>query len=371
MWDFTALPAAARFSLLAVAVVALVATALIEFFTEEGSPTALLEVATLAAAALFAWRPPIASLVLLVVATTALAVREGATFVLALALISGLVVYTCRAWLIALYGATTLMFAVVVETFGQQMAAGGTVGTIAIALASSTVGFAFRRNRKRVIGLKADLERVAHEADQVVKGERDRIADELHNIIAHDLTIVVMHTRALRLTQETDERKQSEQAIMTSATQAMTDIRRMLRIVNDDWDSDSAVPTETLPLLDRLPILRQELETSGIAVQMSIPDELPISSSVEATLRHIASESVTNILKHTPGSTEVRIDLFVTDTSVTLRVWNALGSDKNVPELNSGFGLRRMNQRVELLGGTFATGPREGGWELEAVLPRI
>lgn len=371
MWDFTPLPAIARYSILAISVVALIATAIIEFLTGNNSITGYLEVATLAAIALFAWRPPIGSLGLLVVAAAAVILGMGVPYVLALALTSGLVVFACRGWLIAVYGTIMVGLAAAVEAVGQQTGSGAIVAVIAFASASGTVGFAFRRNREKVITLNADLDRLAHEAEQVVQNERDRIADELHNIIAHDLTIVVMHTRALKLLDDSDEREQSEEAIMTAATQAMTDIRRMLHIVNGGWDADSTVPTESQPLLERLAILKEELESSGVAVKMSVPETLAISNSIEATLRHIASESVTNIMKHSPDCPEARIELSTTESSVTLCVWNAPGKGQSVPGMSSGYGLRRMAKRVELLRGAFSTGPCEGGWQLEAVLPRI
>lgn len=371
MWEFTRLPAIARFSILIVSVLALSATAVIEFVSDESSVTGYLEVAILAAIALFAWRAPIASLAVLAVVGVAVGVGLGPPYVLALALMYGLVVYTCSTWLIVVYAVAGLILSVIVAVTAQQASPGGTLATLAFLLASGIVGLAFRRNQRRVVDLNADLEKATQEAAQVVKVERDRIADELHNIIAHDLTIVVMHSRALRLVDESADRKLSEEAIMRAATQAMTDIRRMLQVVNDEWDSETRVPTQVQSLLDRLPVLKRELESAGVTVEMSIPQALPVSHSVDATLGHLASESVTNIMKHSPGCASARIELVISDSSVTLRVWNAPGRGEPVAGLSSGYGLKRMAERVELLGGSLTTGKRDGGWQLEAVLPLI
>lgn len=371
MWEYTPLPAYARIAILAISVIALSATAAIEYFTGEGSVTGYVELAMLAALALFAWHPPFASIALLIVAVVGLLLGAGPPYILALALFCGLVVFTCATWLVVGYATLTVMLAVVASMLQQTISPGSTLAFIAVTVASGTVGVAFRRSRRRVVALNANLEKLTQEADRVVQVERDRIADELHNIIAHDLTIVVMHSRALKLIDDPEERKPFEEAIMAAATQAMTDIRRMLHVVNNSWDADSTVPTQSQSLLERLPTLKEELEAAGAYVEVTTPETLPVSNSIEATLRHIATESVTNIIKHSPGCPAAEIELSTSDSSVTLRVWNARGSGRTVPGLSSGYGLKRMTQRVELLGGVLTTGSRGEGWQLEAVLPRI
>lgn len=346
--------------------IALVVTAVFDFAADSQTAASYLDVGTLGAIAIFAWRPPVAAVALLLGGGLGLVLGVGGPFVLALALTCGLVIYSCSGWVSSLYLAMAVPMAVGAEVLDQGVAASG---LLAVGLVSGTAGWVLRRGHLREQRLNADVSRLTREAAEVIKAERERIADELHDIIAHDITIVLMHTRALSLIEDRVERERSLHAISDAASQAMTDIRRMLHIVQGGgWHTDGAV-IESETIQQRIRSISEQFRSAGVPVNLILPEVLTVSNSIKATLWHIANECATNIMKHAPNSPSVNL-LLSSSSTVTLRIWNATDTDvQSSATQPSSYGLRRMSERVQLLGGTFTAGPEAGGWQVEAVLP--
>lgn len=210
-------------------------------------------------------------------------------------------------------------------------------------------------------------ERLVRHTARVLQQERERIADELHNVVAHDLTVVAMHARALEFSLSPAERRRSLRAISASASESLQGIRRMLHIVHDDEPTTPAAENITT----HLRTLADTLEALGTAVVLNAPNRPMMSADVTAALRHIANECVTNILRHAPGAPEVHIDLTFTPLAVELTVWNAPSSDDGVPPPHPhGTGLGRITTQAERLGGTATAGPEDGGWSVHVTLDR-
>ncbi|HIX00739.1 MAG TPA: hypothetical protein H9871_11440 [Candidatus Nesterenkonia stercoripullorum] len=212
-----------------------------------------------------------------------------------------------------------------------------------------------------------DEERLMQHTAQVLQQERERIANELHNVVAHDLTVVTMHARALELTLSPAERRRSLRAISTSASEALQGIRRMLHIVHDDEPTTPAAENITA----HLRTLAEKLEALGIPAVLNAPSHPVMSADVAAALRQIANECVTNILKHAPGTPDVRITLALTPLAVEFTAWNAPSHDDGVPPPHpSGTGLGRIAAQAEQLGGNATAGPEDGGWSVSVRLGR-
>lgn len=369
-WGFVPLSDPARIAVVAAAVVILLADLVLMF--AGGSPSAgdLTGLLLWIALAGFAWRPPWAAAATVALIAVDAALGVGAAGVLAVALMTGLVVATCGGAFVVLYAVAVLAGIVFAGWIGQTVAPGGEAGLLAAAIVSGLCGEVARRMRVRQERGAAAAERSRRAAARAVRAERDRIADELHDVLAHDVTIMVMHARALPLARDDEARRLSEGAILAAGTQALADIRRVLQIVHDEsGDHDAAAsPQRSLP--ETLESLRRELEALGASVEISsAPAEAVVSTIVETTLARVAREAVTNVIKHGPAQPSVRLSLSVGEEEVSLRVRNSSPRTR-ASAATGGYGLVRMRERVTLLGGTLTAGHEDGGWVVEVVLPR-
>ncbi|WP_284753615.1 histidine kinase [Arthrobacter sp. efr-133-R2A-120] len=372
-WAYTALPAGARLALAAVVAVGLLVDGVLALVAQTPMPTAAVYVGALIAIGAFAWRPPIAAVVLAACGLVATFLGAGGPYSLALAVSVGLVTSTCSRWLSVSYCVITAGWALVAAGVGQGLAQGGGIGSVAAGLASGLIGWGFRGGRAREHQLAADIDRLKRESAAAVQMERDRIADELHNIIAHDITTVVMRARALELVDDPVARDTSRRAITDAATQALTDIRRMLRLVQGTDETVGEAGAGAVSLAATLESLRLGLGSMGASVELSFPgSELSISNSIETTLVHIAREAATNVMKHARQSPSIRLAVTSDRECITLQVWNAPSSGgEDLTADATGYGLKRMNDRVMLLGGTFKAGGDETGWTVTATMPRF
>lgn len=370
-WESGELPRNGRVALLAVVVVALIAHATLNWNTRNSSASNLLDLGLFVAISVFAWRPPAAAVALMTGCLVAVAFGIGGPYAFGLAIVSGLVVYTCSGLLAAGYCCIAGALSLVSEFTQQGLASGGSIGTLAIGLASGLTGLGFRKGHAVEQRLWADVDRLTRETTLAIQSERDRIADELHNIIAHDITVVLMHTRALGFIKDPTERRISEQAITEAAAQAMTDIRRMLRVVQEIPGAAGVGARDAGSVLGQIEVVCKELRASGMSVEVTTPKALNVSSSIESTLWHISNECSTNIVKYAPYGAKVDISLMAGGDTVTLRVSNYYPhGEAGNRETANGYGLKRMSERVALLGGTFTAGPDDDGWSVHATLPR-
>ena len=370
--QFQPLPRSGRVAVTVVVVVALVAHGIVDVAVGDPTPASYVDVGMLAAFAAFAWRPPLAAIGLLGGSVAGLPLGIGGPYMLALGIAVGLVIYTCRRWFAVTFCGTAVVLTGATEAVHQGIASGGSLGVLAVGLASGIVGWGLRRGHEREQQLTDDVARLEVGAAHAVGAERNRIADELHNIIAHDVTIIVMHSRALELIEDPEDRERSIRGISEAAAQAMTDIRRMLHIVrNGAPATDGADSVEVESVLTRIRQVADDLSAMGVAVRTVTPDSLAVSTSIQATLWHLVNECATNIMKHARDTPEVRVHLTTTPDEVTLSVWNADAvTDVGAPEGDSGYGLQRMAERVSLLDGSFTYGNLNGGWVVEATVPR-
>lgn len=351
----------------------MLANGVFDFVNGEGlSSASYLDLVFLLSVALMSWRPPIAVLALLTSAAIGLLLGVGAPYVLGLAVVFGLVVYSCSIPILAIYGACIALGSLVAEGSPQHLSVGASIGIAAVGIASGMVGWSARRGRETVAALNQDVDRLTQHAATVLAEERERIADELHDIIAHDITIVVMHARALRLTTSPNLREVSLAAITNAANQAMTDIRRMLSVVQMGEQPERSALIETAPLRAQLEAVAEQLRAAGIEVHTRMPEDLTISNSVATTLRHVVNECVTNIVKHAERTSSVRIQLILSPEHVELTIWNATPPGAAAPALpTGGYGLRRMAERVQLLDGQLCVKhDHEDGWQVTVRLPR-
>lgn len=238
-----------------------------------------------------------------------------------------------------------------------------------LSLVSLSIGLAIRRQFERARSLALQLEVSEREVAEQLKHERDLIADELHDIVAHEITIVALHAAVLERTDDTQTRSKSQTAIREAAVQALTDIRRVLGMVRGE---ENLTP-DRLPSPDGLPgtiaVVTKELEQAGIEVTVDVPDDVRLPSASMVALIRVIRESGTNVLKHATGARHVRIALRVERGWVRLEFSDDSPPARTAGLPTSGYGIMRLQERFRLFGGSFRAARGPQGWVVSASLP--
>jgi len=249
-------------------------------------------------------------------------------------------------------------------------------------------GVVVRALRSQLDWLAERAERLELERDQqatlAAVTERARIAREMHDVVSHNIQVMVTLADAASRAQATDPDRAAEAIHEVSSTgrQALTDMRRMLGVL---WDQpapangSSAVtdgpgrPTYApQPGLGELDALIERVQATGLDVsvrQVGMPFDL--SSAAGLTVYRVVQEGLTNALKHAEGARTVVVELAFADPDVTVRVTDDGRTKVVVPSAPSGggHGLAGMAERAAAFGGTLKAGPRPaGGWEVQAML---
>ncbi|MFD5249577.1 sensor histidine kinase [Amycolatopsis sp. NPDC058340] len=225
-----------------------------------------------------------------------------------------------------------------------------------------------RRIRLSVLEQRAaDLERERDtQAALAVAAERGRISRELHDVVAHALSVVVLQAQGAQaeLERRPERTREALDAIVDTGRTALGEIRRLLGALGQeepDW--------EPRPGAERLPRLAADVRSAGTPVEFRVEGEpRPLPSTVDLAAYRIVQEALTNVLKHAGPAASVTIVMRYEPETLEIEVTDD-GSAAEEPS-GSGHGLEGMRERVNVLGGTFDAGPRpERGFAVRATLP--
>jgi signal transduction histidine kinase len=220
--------------------------------------------------------------------------------------------------------------------------------------------------------LSAERSALAMEHTSATLAERDRIAREIHDLVAHSLSVTMLHiTGARRMLadgagSDGDDVEEAIEALREAeriGRQAMQDIRNTVTSLATDGD-----PRRPLPSADDLPSLVDRVRDAGLQATYDIHGDVKqVPPALGLGLYRIVQESLTNVAKHAPGS-PVHVSLAVgrSDARLTVR------STRTVPHARSdgtGSGITGMTARVSQLGGTLTAGPDGDAWVVESTLP--
>jgi signal transduction histidine kinase len=218
----------------------------------------------------------------------------------------------------------------------------------------------------------ADAERTAL-ARVAVAEERNRVSRELHDILAHNLSVIVVNAEGAKLMRHTDPSVVDRTLTIISATgrSALAELRRMLEIPYEDWQGVPAEPTQA-----DLHHLVSQASSNRPPIRLTITGvEEGLTSNALAQTYRIIQEALTNVIKHAPPNAETGV---VVDYStprparfVAIEVINSGGIAERVDKLpSSGRGLAGMRERVAIFGGTVEAGRTpDGGYRLCVRLP--
>jgi signal transduction histidine kinase len=247
---------------------------------------------------------------------------------------------------------------------------GNSVVYTVIAFAVWAAGRWGRRNADAAERLQAQAETVAREA---VMLERGRIARELHDIVAHSVTVMVLQAAGAHRVVDTDvgRAKQSLAHIEDVGRQAMGELRRMLTVLRANgpdatvgFGAGQLGPGDIDQLLD-------VVRSTGVPARLEVTGEpRRLDPSVGLAVYRTVQEALTNVTKHAgPGATAV-VTLSWTPQHLTVQITDDGRGRSGSPGLSTGHGLIGLRERISLLGGHLVTGPTPtGGFAVTATLP--
>jgi signal transduction histidine kinase len=211
-------------------------------------------------------------------------------------------------------------------------------------------------------------------ARQAVVDERLRIARELHDVVAHSMTVIAVQSSVglHMIDADPGEARQALTAISATSRSVLTEMRRLLGVLRQDGEPKGAL--SPAPGMKDLPWLVDEATNAGIAVNVTVRGEQDdIPAGVDLSAFRIVQEAVTNVLKHGGTTADVTIDF--TDTDIGIEVVDrgvdqASGFNRGPHVVTPGHGIIGMRERAGLFGGQFSAGPRPGGgFRVAARLP--
>jgi signal transduction histidine kinase len=213
----------------------------------------------------------------------------------------------------------------------------------------------------------AELAREQEDRTQAaVAQEQARIAREVHDIVAHDVSVMVAQAAAGRRVFATKPQVAAEAlaSIETVGRDALDGLRRLVTLLRTDVEQSGRSPQ---PSLDRLPWLFDQVQRAGLPVTLTVRGKpRPLPATVELNAFRIVQEALTNILKHA-GPTEATVTLDYDDTDLRVDVRDR--GRGSVPSPSPGYGLISMQQRARMLGGDLVARPAEQGFLVSARLP--
>jgi len=245
------------------------------------------------------------------------------------------------------------------------------VNLLALVLAW-TVGVTIRTRRAYVAALEARAEMLEREREDNARLagalERGRIAREMHDVVAHNVSVMVVQAAAAERLVETDPARatQAMRDVATTGRQAMTEMRRLLGVLRKEAEPDDMVPQ---PGVHELRALANTVEDAGMPVELSVQgEERPLPASAALSAYRIVQEALTNSLRHA-GPARARVILRYLPDVLEVHVTDN-GTGGRQPAESGGHGLIGMRERVALFGGELTAGPRpEGGFAVVARIP--
>jgi signal transduction histidine kinase len=219
-----------------------------------------------------------------------------------------------------------------------------------------------RTNAAQVVRIGA-LDRTA-----AVAAERARMARDLHDVIAGDLSAIAIQSEAaLSARGDLETAWTVLAAVRESSVRALTEMRAMIGLLRADGEAqDEAAAPARLADLGKL-IASARVSGMEIEVRIELDESVPVPAAVDLTAYRIAQEALTNAMKHAPRST-AKVEIRHVDGTLTVEVANALTVQPWTTG-DTGTGLLNMRERAVAVGGSFFAGPSETGWLVRAVLP--
>lgn len=238
------------------------------------------------------------------------------------------------------------------------------IGTIV--LLPGVLGMAFGSRARSLREAEARAARLEREREETVAAERSRIARELHDVIAHAVSVMTVQAGAAEEMLKVDPERAVDpvHAVQQTGRQALVEMKRLVGMLRA---GDEEVGLDPQPGLADLPRLIEQMRGAGLPIELEIAGRqrtLPIG--VDLSAYRVVQEALTNALKHGNG-TEARVGIDFGERELSIEVANAVGNARGVDD---GHGLVGMRERIAIFGGTLVAGPEaDGGFAVRVKLP--
>lgn len=233
------------------------------------------------------------------------------------------------------------------------------------------VGWLLRREARRSAELRELAAALAAERERsgrlAVVEERARISRELHDAVAHTVSVMTLQVGVLRRRLQETPEGEVLRSVEELGRRSVDELRRVVGALRSDDDASSLDPA---PSLTRLDALVTELGRVGLAVTVREEGEpAPLAPAMDTSAYRIVAEALTNVLRHA-GTADAEVVLTHRRESVAIAVLDRGTGPSTAPAEDGGHGLLHMRERAALFGGSLHAGPREGGgFAVMAVLP--
>ncbi|MBV9366054.1 MAG: sensor histidine kinase [Solirubrobacterales bacterium] len=254
--------------------------------------------------------------------------------------------------------------------------AGRVIPELAVFAIAWVLGDNIRTRRAYLAELEARAARLEREreerAERAVIEERTRIARELHDVIAHNVSVMVVQASAGEELFDRDPKRARESlsAVASTGRAALTELRRLLGVIRAEEEREAGPAYAPQPGIEYLDDLVRQVREAGLAVEVSVlgePRELP--EGVGLCAYRVVQEALTNTLKHAEAS-EAQVSVRYVADALELQVLDDGRGPAPVNGESSGHGLIGMRERVALFGGELSTRSRDGhGYEVRARIP--
>ncbi|WP_165425594.1 sensor histidine kinase [Streptomyces sp. BK022] len=248
---------------------------------------------------------------------------------------------------------------------------------LSTATAALALGLVVRIRRAQLAGLRERAARLEIERDQrsrlATATERTRVAREMHDIVGHNLSVIITLADAGAYAAGTAPERGEEalRLIGDTGRQALGELRRVLGVLRETGDGPPGGPElSPQPGIADIGTLCATVRAAGLeVVYRTSGDVEALDGGVQLTVYRIVQEALTNTMKHAADDARVRLAVAVTDTRLSIRVQDTGPAARPGPPNQEGHGLVGMRERAALYGGTVGAGPADGGgWSVEAVL---
>jgi signal transduction histidine kinase len=236
----------------------------------------------------------------------------------------------------------------------------------ALIVAPGILGIVFGARTRSLRAAEARTRELELERREAVAAERSRIARELHDVIAHSVSVMTVQAGAAEEMLRVDPARAVDpvRAVQETGRQALVEMKRLVGVLRED---DAERGLEPQPGLSDVERLVSQVRSAGLRVDLHVdgtPRPLPIG--VDLSAYRVVQEALTNALKHAGGAS-TSVTIAYGERALTIEVTDEGGS---VPAGEGGHGLAGMRERIGIFGGTFEAGPRAGGgFAVRALLP--
>ncbi|MEO8220264.1 MAG: histidine kinase [Specibacter sp.] len=244
------------------------------------------------------------------------------------------------------------------------------IGTASVWLGGAwAFGRFVARNRRRI----NSLEQERRKAEIAIAEERAHVAAELHDIVSHAVTVMMLHAAGGRKVIDSDPQRaaQARDVIESVGIEATQELARLLSLWQRHGQTAHEEQQRPLPTLGDLDWLLEPVRLAGVHVDVKATGQpWKLDPSVGHAAYRVVQESLTNITKHAGSGTNVLIEIQWEPRSLTLNILDDGAGKSATPHAGSaGYGLIGLKERVEIAGGSIIWGPREKGFFLSATLP--